>query len=88
MNPDTPGKPESEANDPEQLSRLIDLDLVQKRVVWKKSAARRQQVRLASVLFLLLLIVASLFAFFMLFSRANEERGKPRPAAARSSSRP
>ena len=88
MNPDTPGKPESEANDPEELSRLIDSELAQKRVVWKKSAARRHQIRLASVLFLMLLIVASLFAFFMLFSRANEQRGNPRPATARSSSGP
>jgi hypothetical protein len=88
MIPDTPGKRESDGNDPEQLSRFIDLELAQKRVVWKKAAARRQQARLASFAVLLLLIVASLFAFFMLFSRVNEERGNPHPTPARSSSGP
>jgi hypothetical protein len=88
MIPDTPGKPESDGNDPGELSRFIDLELAQKRVAWKKAAARRQQVRLASFAFLLFLIVASLFAFFMLFSRVNEERGNPRPTPARSSSGP
>jgi hypothetical protein len=88
MIPDTPGKPESDRNDPEQLSQLIDLELAQKRVAWKKTAARRQQVRLASFAFLLFLIVASLFAFFMLFSRVNEERGNPRTTPARAGSGP
>jgi len=82
MIPDTAGKPESNGHDPEQLSRLIESELVHKRVAWKTAAARRQKIRLASFFFLFLLIVASLFAFFVLFSRVNEERANSRPTPA------
>jgi hypothetical protein len=77
--PDTGGKPESTGSDADQLRRLIELELAEKRVAWKKAAARRQKVRFASFLFLFLLILASLVAFFVLFSRVNEERANPRP---------
>lgn len=82
MIPDTAGKPESNSHDPEQLSRLIEAELAHKRVAWKTAAARRQKLRLVSFFFLFLLIAASLFAFFVLFSRVNEERANPRPTPA------
>jgi hypothetical protein len=78
MMPDTGGKPESKENDPEHLSRLIDLELAQKRAAWKEGAARRQKIRVASFLFLFLLVIASLLAFFVLFTRVNQERANPR----------
>ena len=76
--PDTGGKPESKENDAEQLSRLIDLELAQKRAARKEAASRRQKIRVASFLFLFLLIIASLLAFFVLSSRVNQERANPR----------
>jgi hypothetical protein len=82
MMPDPGGNPESKQIDPEQLSRLIELELAQKRAAWKKTAARRQKTRIASFFFLFLLIVASFFAFFVLFSRVNQERANQRPAPA------
>jgi hypothetical protein len=82
MIPDAAGKSESNGHDPEQLSRLIESELAHKRVAWKIAAARRQKIRLASFFFLFLLIVASLFAFFVLFSRVNEERANSRPTPA------
>jgi hypothetical protein len=78
MMPDTGGKPGSNENDPEHLSRLIDLELAQKRVAWKEGASRRQKIRVASFLFLFLLIIASLLAFFVLSTRVNQERANPR----------
>jgi hypothetical protein len=78
MTPDTGGQPESKENDPEQLSRLMDLELAQKRIAWKEAASRRQKIRVASFFFLFLLVIASLFAFFVLFSRVNQERANPR----------
>jgi hypothetical protein len=84
MMPDVNGKPESKENDPEQLNRLIELELAQKRIAWKKAAARRQKIRMFSFFFLFFLIIASLFAFFVLFSRVNEQRANPtsRPSAS------
>ena len=79
MMPDPNGKPESKQIDPEQLSRLMDLELAQKRAAWKKAASRRQKTRIASFFFLFLLIAASLFAFFVLFTRVNQERANQRP---------
>ena len=84
--PDTGGKPESDRTDPEQLRRLIDAELAEKRIVWQKAAARRQKVRVASVLFLFLLIIGSLVAFFRLFMRINQERANSPPNASPSMS--
>ena len=74
MIPDSDGEPKSRENDAEQLSRLIELEMEQKRVAWKQASARHQKVRVASFLFLFLLVIGSLFAFFLLFSHANEQR--------------
>jgi hypothetical protein len=82
MMPDSGGKPESKENDAAQLSRLIDLELAQKRAAWKEAASRRLKIRVASFLFLFLLIIASLLAFFVLSSRLNQERGNQRPTPA------
>jgi hypothetical protein len=87
MMPDRGAKPESNGGEPE-LSRLIDLELAQKRARRKEGAARRQKIRIASYFCLVLLILASLFAFYLLFSRVNEERTNPRPPPARSISPP
>ena len=76
--PDTGDQPKSKENDAEQLSRLIDMELAQKRAAWKEGASRRQKIRVASFLFLFLLIIASLLAFFVLSSRLNEGRANPR----------
>ena len=59
MTPDPEGKPEPKETNPEQLNRLIEVELAEKRIAWKKAAARRQKVRLMSFLFLFLLIVVS-----------------------------
>ena len=88
MIPDSGGKPESSGTEPEQLSRLIELELAQKRAQWKAAAARRRKIRMTSYFFLFLLILASLLAFFALFSRVNEERANPRATPAPSTSRP
>jgi hypothetical protein len=80
--PDPGGKPESNIRDPEQLRRLIDLELAQKRVGWEKAATRRRKLRLASFLFLFVLIIGSLFAFFVLFTRVNQERANAPPKAS------
>jgi hypothetical protein len=87
MIPDADGKPESRELDPEQLERMLELELMQKRAARKIASQRQLKVRLASFLFLFILIVGTLFAFFVLMSRVNEERAN-RPAGATPAARP
>jgi len=82
------GKSEPTENDPEQLSRLLELELIQKRAAWKNASARHNKLRTASFVFLFILIVASLFAFFVFFSRMNEQRANQRPTPTPSVSGP
>ena len=87
MIPDADGKLESRELDPEQLERLLELELMQKRAARKIASQRQLKVRLASFLFLFIMIVGTLFAFFVLMSRVNEERAN-RPAGATPAARP
>jgi hypothetical protein len=88
MMPGADGKSEPTENDPEQLSRLLELELIQKRAAWKNASARHNKLRTASFVFLFILIVASLFAFFVFFSRMNEQRANQRPTPTPSVSGP
>jgi hypothetical protein len=66
---DAPGK-----TNPSDVEKLLELELAQKRVEWKRASARHRTFRSLSFVFLFLLIVGALFAFFFVFSRANEEK--------------
>jgi hypothetical protein len=88
MMPGADGKSEPSKNDPEQLSRLLELELMQKRAAWKHTSARHNKLRTASFAFLFILIVGSLFAFYLLFSRVNEQRANQRPSPTPSVSGP
>jgi hypothetical protein len=59
---------------PNEVEKLLDLELAQKRVEWKRASARHRTFRSLSFVFLFLLIVGALFAFFFVFSRVNEEK--------------
>jgi hypothetical protein len=78
--PHVPGKPELADNDPEKISQLLELQLSQKRAEWKRAGARYRMLRSISFLFLFLVVAGGLFAFFLIFSRVNEERAS-RPNA-------
>jgi hypothetical protein len=60
--------------DAEQLSRLLEFELVQKRATWKQSSQRHRSLRSAAFLFLFLLIAGCLFGFFFVFTRVSEQR--------------
>jgi hypothetical protein len=74
MIPNGSGKPELTENDPEQLAQLLESELAEKRAEWKRAGGRYHTVRAASFLFLFVVIAGALVAFFLLFSRVNEER--------------
>jgi hypothetical protein len=68
-------------SDPDQLARMLELELAQKRIAWKHAKERKKSFRSLAVLFVFLLFAACLLGFFFAFSRVNAER-QNRPAAA------
>jgi len=61
-------KREGSDADPERLAQLLELELIQKRAAWQQAAARRGSLRVLSFLFLFIVIVGALIAFFVFFS--------------------
>ena len=80
------GKSDSTGDDPAIIERMIELEMAQKRRVWKETVARNKRLRVASFLFLFLVIVAAGFGGFVLVSTINQKRAEqgPRPASAAS----
>jgi hypothetical protein len=70
-------KSELTENDPEKVGQLLELHLAQKRAEWKRANARYRTIRSASFFCLFLLIIGTVAALFLVFSRLNEERGNP-----------
>ncbi len=74
--------------DPEQLAKLLELELMQKRAGWQRNKERHGALRAVSFLFLFLVIVGALVAFYFLFSpdRVNELKAthgaSPSPAVS------
>lgn len=62
------GKPEPSEIDPEKLSKLLDIELVQKRAAWQRAAEHRGSFRALAFLFLLLVILGGVAAYFVFIS--------------------
>jgi hypothetical protein len=75
-------------NDAEKLARLLELELIQKRTVWKQAGTRYRTIRTFCFLFLFILIVAGAFGFYFIFARVNEERTNQRNSSTPVSSQP
>jgi len=74
------GKRQSMENEPEDLIRLLDLELMQKRTAWKRAATRHRTFRIIGAFSILMILAAIFLALFFLFSQANEERANSRPS--------
>jgi hypothetical protein len=66
-------------NNPEDLSRLLEIELIQKRAEWQRATTRHKNLKAASLLFLVVVVFAGLVAGYFAYSRASEER-QQRPA--------
>jgi hypothetical protein len=88
MMSDVSGKSQAIENEPEKLVQLLDLELVQKRAVWKQAAERHRIYRKIGLLFILLIVAAVVVALFSLFSRATEDRNIPRPPTSSDGAKP
>jgi fatty acid desaturase len=65
---------------PEAMARALELELISKRPAWQKAKARRQTWRTLSILFVLIVLLGALLAYFF-FVPASNRIGKPPPAA-------
>ena len=84
MMPDAATDTKPNQTDAEKLARLLELELIQKRVEWKQASTRRRSMRSAAFAFILLLVAACLVSAYLVFTRVNEERANqsnhPAPA--------
>ncbi|MEO6871751.1 MAG: hypothetical protein ABI233_05970 [Chthoniobacterales bacterium] len=65
-------KNEARESDPDSLARALDMELRLKRAGWQKTRERRNTWRMISALFLLLIVLGALFAFFYLIPQLRE----------------
>ena len=89
MNPRENGKPES--LDPEQMVRLLEIELAQKRTVRQQAGSPFRGFRLASFVFLFAVILGAVVAFYYVFLSGNLEvraRKETQPAASPASPTP
>ena len=74
------GKRQPMENESENLIRLLDLELTQKRSAWKRAATRHRTFRTIGIFSIVIVLAAIFLALFFLFSQANEERASSRPS--------
>ena len=67
--------------DAENLSRLLELELIQKRASWKQAGDRYRSIRAAGFIFLFILIVGCLIGGYFAFTRMSEQRTNRSPTA-------
>ena len=77
-----PVEPKTDEIDSEQLTRLLELELIQKRETWKQAGERAHSIRAAGFVFLFVLVVACLVGGYFVFMRLSEQRANPPPASA------
>ena len=86
MNPHGDGK--NEPTDPEQLVRLMELELAQQRAARLRARSPYRNFRLASFIFLFAVIIGVVLAFYYVFYSGGldelRSRKEPQPAAAAS----
>ena len=74
------GKRQPIENESENLIRLLDSELTQKRLAWKRAATRHRTFRILWAFSILMILAAIFVALLFLFSQANEERANSRPS--------
>jgi hypothetical protein len=90
MNPRSDGKPEP--NDPDQVLRLLEIELAQSRAARKRAGSPYRGFRLASFVFLFAVLLGAVLAFYYVFVSGGldemRSRGAARPAATPSAHAP
>ena len=66
----------------DDLSRLLELELIQKRATWQQAGERYRSFRAAGFAFLALLVLACLIGGYFVFLRLSEQRATPPPSSS------
>ena len=74
---------ERPTTDPDALAKSLEVELILKRASWQKARGRLIVWRTLSIIFLLLVIVGALAAYFFLIPQPPSSRSEA-PAATRS----
>ena len=82
MNPHGDGKPEPV--DPEQMLRMLEIEMMQQRALRNQASARRRTLRTVSFLFLFLVILGAAAAAYFAFTsgRVDELRARSNSASS------
>lgn len=78
--------PGPDETDPDQLIQLLKIELMQKRAGWEQTRARRKMFRGLSFLFLFVVILVALVAYYVFFNpdRIRESQAEMNSPAPRS----
>lgn len=60
--------------DTDQICRLLDAKLANERAAWQRANSQRQIIRAASLIFVFLVIIGALAAFYFVSTRVAEHR--------------
>ena len=63
-------------NDPDALTKALELELILKRAAWQRAAARGGRWRALSFLFLFLVIAGGLLAYFYFVPMLSRQRAE------------
>lgn len=75
-------------NDPDELSRLLEIELMQKRASWQQKTARNKNLKSVSLVFLFLIVMGGLAGLYFVFMQANQGRQHRPPQTSNSSAHP
>jgi hypothetical protein len=76
-----PAGPKPNEIDADKLSRLLELELIQKRATWKQAGERYRSIRTAGFVFLFVLIVGCVIGGYFAFIRVDQQRAN-QPASS------
>ena len=62
-------------NNADELTKLLEIELIQKRAEWQRASARNKNLKSLSFFFLSLVVLGALAAVYFTFMRVSE--GKP-----------
>jgi hypothetical protein len=90
MNPHGDGKPEP--TDPDQVMRLLEIELAQSRAARQRGGSPYRGFRMASFVFLFAVVIGAILAFYYVFVAGGLDdlrgRGSGRPTATPSAHAP
>jgi len=66
------------ASDSEEINRLLEIELIQKRAAWQQASSRYKTLKSVSILFLFVVILGALLGFYFVMMRVSENRGNPK----------